>query len=56
LYQTERDHYRQAPEEAVKLATEPLGPLPAGMEADELAAWTVVANVILNLDAVLTKG
>jgi hypothetical protein len=39
----------------VQLATDPLGPLPAGYEASELAAWTVVANVILNLDGVLTK-
>jgi mono/diheme cytochrome c family protein len=43
--------YRQSPEEARKLATEPLGP-PAEASADlaDLAAWTVVANVILNLD------
>ena len=25
-------------------------------EADSAAAWTVVANVLLNLDGVLTKG
>jgi hypothetical protein len=56
LYQSELDHYRQAPAEAVKLATDPLGPVPSGMQADELAAWTVVANVVLNLDGVLTKG
>ena len=37
------------------MATDPLGPLPAGCDASELAAWTVVANVILNLDGVLTK-
>jgi hypothetical protein len=35
---------------ATKLATEPLGPLPSGMKADELAAWTTVANVVMNLD------
>ena len=40
---------------AAQLATDPLGPLSAGYEASELAAWTVVANVILNLDGVLTK-
>ena len=32
------------------------GLLPPGMEPAELAAWTTVANVLLNLDAVLTKG
>ncbi len=34
----------------------PLGPLPAGMDPADLAAWTAVANVLLNLDSVLTKG
>jgi hypothetical protein len=29
---------------------------PAGVDAGELAAWTVVANMLLNLDEVLTKG
>jgi mono/diheme cytochrome c family protein len=55
LYESELEHYRKSPEEAVQLATDPLGPLPVGYEASELAAWTVVANVILNLDGVLTK-
>jgi mono/diheme cytochrome c family protein len=56
LFQSEREHYRKHLNEALALATEPLGPLPSGMAADELAAWTVVANVLLNLDGVLTKG
>jgi hypothetical protein len=56
LYQSELEHYRQAPAEAMKLATDPLGPLPWDMRPEELAAWTVVANVVLNLDGVLTKG
>jgi Protein of unknown function (DUF1553)/Protein of unknown function (DUF1549)/Planctomycete cytochrome C/F5/8 type C domain len=38
-----------------QLATMPLGPVPAGMDATELAAWTVVGNVILNLDESLMK-
>ncbi len=48
--------YLQTPEEARKMATEPLGavmpPTPEPTPADmaDLAAWTVVANVILNLD------
>lgn len=56
LFQTEREHYRKDGKAALALATEPLGPLPAGWDAAELAAWTVVANVLLNLDAVLMKG
>lgn len=35
---------------AGKMATNPLGPAPAGMDIADLAAWTVVANVLLNLD------
>jgi hypothetical protein len=56
LYEAELEHYRKDAKAATVLATDPLGPLPAGMAADELAAWTVVANVLLNLDGVLTKG
>jgi len=56
LFESERAHYRQDAKAALALATEPLGALPAGMDAAELAAWTVVANVLLNLDAVLMKG
>jgi hypothetical protein len=37
------------------MSTNPLGPLPSGLKADELAALTNVANVILNLDEFLTK-
>ena len=39
-------------DDAKKMATEPLGPVPADLTIgiDDLAAWTVVANVILNLD------
>jgi hypothetical protein len=56
LFRREHEHYRQDAEAARALATEPLGPLPAGMDAAEVAAWTTVANVLLNLDGVLTKG
>jgi hypothetical protein len=56
LLAAEQAHYRVAVEEARQLATEPLGPAPAGTDITELAAWTVVSNVLLNLDGVLTKG
>ena len=44
--------FAQAPDDAAKMATDPLGPVPSDFPADvaDLAAWTVVANVILNLD------
>jgi hypothetical protein len=37
------------------MATSQLGPLPTEMNPAELAAWTVAANVMLNLDGVLSK-
>jgi hypothetical protein len=43
------------PEAATKLATDPLGPLPEGLSAPSAAAFTVVSNVILNLDEMLMK-
>ncbi|MGL4460658.1 MAG: DUF1553 domain-containing protein, partial [Planctomycetia bacterium] len=48
--------YRGDLEAAKSAATQPLGPLPAGVDPAEAAAWTVVANVLLNLDGVLTKN
>jgi hypothetical protein len=56
LYEKELAHYRGDETAAKKLATEPLGPLPDRVNAAEAAAWTSVANVLLNLDGVLTKG
>jgi hypothetical protein len=56
LFTEEREHYRKDAKAAAALATEPLGPLPAGTDPAEAAAWTVVANVLLNLDGVMTKG
>ena len=55
LYRTELNHYQNDTKAAEKLATDPLGPLPEGASAPELAAWTVVSNVLLNMDGVLTK-
>jgi len=56
LYEKEAAHYREQEADAKKLATEPLGPLPENLSVAEAAAWTSVANVLLNLDGVLTKG
>ncbi|MDB4653974.1 DUF1553 domain-containing protein [bacterium] len=43
------------PEQAEQMATVPLGPLPEGGKAIEFATWTVVGNVILNLDEMFMK-
>ncbi len=54
LFNKENARYKSDVEAAKKLATVPLGPLPAGDQPDEMAAWTVVCNVLLNMDSTLT--
>jgi hypothetical protein len=56
LYESELATYRTDIESARKLASKPLGELPKDLDVTEAAAWTVVANVLLNLDGVLTKS
>ncbi|QEG38846.1 DUF1553 domain-containing protein [Roseimaritima ulvae] len=55
LYRDAHAELVDAPEEAVRLASDPLGPLPAGMNAVDAAAMTVVGNVLLNLDEMFLK-
>jgi len=55
LYQRSYDELSKQPQEALKLATDPLGPLPENADAVEMAAWTTVANVLLNLDETLMR-
>lgn len=56
LYETALADLAARPDEALRLATDPLGPWQPvdprlqSLPAAELAAWTVVANVLLNLD------
>jgi len=53
LYQETFDELKSQEDQAMKLATDPIGPLPNGADARELAAWTTICNVILNLDEFL---
>jgi hypothetical protein len=55
LYESSRERFATSPENAKMLATDPLGPLPDGADAVDLAAWTLVSNVLLNLDEVFMK-
>jgi hypothetical protein len=48
--------FRENPVAAQKMARGKLGEAPAGASLEKLAAWTVVANVLLNLDETITKG
>lgn len=56
LFEENREKYRQDPSAAKALATGTLAPPPADADLSELAAWTVIANILLNLDEALTKG
>jgi hypothetical protein len=55
LYDKAVARFAQNPTEAQKLATDPLGPAPPETNVAELAAWTVVSNVLLNMDETLMK-
>src|SRR5258707_9588025 len=55
LYQTASTRFGQQPEQAERMATEPIGPVPTGSDTETLAAWAVVGNVLLNLDEFLMK-
>ena len=48
-------HYRASPAEARKLVATGASVPDAKLPAPELAAWTMVANQVLNLDEVLNK-
>jgi hypothetical protein len=49
------DSYKSRPEAAVKLLSEGESPRPEDLDAGELAAYTAVASLILNLDETVTK-
>jgi len=55
LYTQAAQDYAKNPKLAQQMATDPVGPLPAGTQAPEMAAWTVVGNVLLNLDEMFAK-
>ena len=55
LFDIVRKRYADNTEAAKAIATMPLGPAPEGMNVVDLAAWTVVSNVLLNLDEMFMK-
>jgi hypothetical protein len=55
LYQRELERYRQDTPAATEMAASHLGAAPQGADISELAAWTIVSNVVLNLDEAITK-
>jgi hypothetical protein len=55
LFESERQHYEKHPEAAAEMATSELDAGDSSHNVAELAAWTVVSNVLLNLDETLNN-
>ena len=55
LLERSRQRFQTDAVKAKRLATEPIGELPSGLDAIDAAAWTSVANVLMNLDEFLMK-
>jgi hypothetical protein len=55
LFEEAKRRYGADPKRALAMATEPLGAAPLGADVAELAAWTVVGNVLINLDEMFLK-
>jgi hypothetical protein len=55
LYSDSLETYQKDTAAAAKMATDPLGPAEKDANLPELAAWTNVANVVMNLDEFLMR-
>jgi len=55
LFESVEARYSSDPDGAIEMATNPLGPLPDESDVSVYAAWTVVANAMLNLDEMFLK-
>jgi len=55
LYQGNLAEYQANPQAAKQVIADGDTPPDTSLETSELAAWTMVANLILNLDEVMTK-
>jgi mono/diheme cytochrome c family protein len=55
LFVEAQAEFAKDPAKAKQMATMPIGDAPAGSDLADLAAWTVVSNVLLNLDELLMK-
>jgi hypothetical protein len=51
-----RARYAEAPDEAAELLDVGESMAPVELDPAELAAWTMLANAVLNLDEVITRG
>jgi hypothetical protein len=55
LLEQAQAHFASDPPAAMTFASNPLGPLPDGLAPAEAAAWTTVAQALLNMDEVYQK-
>ena len=55
LFDQVRARYAEDAELARKMATDPIGAVPEGVDVADLAALTIAGNVLLNLDEMLMK-
>ena len=55
LYVLALTHYRSNLEQANLISTNPIGEPGQNVDKSELAAWTVVSSVLLNLDEIFMK-
>ena len=53
--QSQLEYFRRHPQEATRLLAVGAKPGDAKLKAEELAAYAVIASLILNLDEVITK-
>jgi mono/diheme cytochrome c family protein len=56
LYRDNLEKYKKDPAAAKALAKGGLSEAPKDLDPAEVAAWTIIANVLLNLDETITKG
>jgi hypothetical protein len=53
--QQDLQSFSKVPEEAAKLLAVGASPVDTSLAPDRLAAWTLTANVLLNLDEVINR-
>ena len=56
IYQQQLQNFRQDKAAAEALLSVGESPRPTGLDVSELAAWTAIGNILLNLDETITKG
>jgi len=56
IYQQQLENFRKDKKAATDLISIGESPKPADLDPSELAAWTAIGNILLNLDETITKS